>query len=117
MGGCSIVVLFLLAWPALTIVLVLSWLGEVAAAWVRGPAFPFLVVGTACFLLATVDLARILWLRFRDPEGHPIERQSLVRPALLCAVTFVAYAVMIWLTGGQILSWFQAHPPVVASTP
>jgi hypothetical protein len=48
--------------------------------------------------------------------GRPIERQSLVRPALLCAVTFVAYVVMIWLTGGQILSWFQTHPPVVVST-
>lgn len=110
MAGCSVVLFALIMLgllPAFWLVTIAVMVTQAAFAWVGGPAFPFFLLCVICYALALADVLRIAWHWYHEREALELVVRLLVRPAVLCALGFVASIVMVALTGGQLLDWWN----------
>lgn len=70
-------------------------------------ALPLLVVSVACAVIALVIVMRALWVHFHDHEALDLPG-TLVLPAVLAVVAFVAFCVALVVSGQEFFSLFRA---------
>ena len=108
MAGFSIVLLILLfCWPLMLVYGVVSIAAVAAAEFIMSPAFPCMLGSILFSLLAAIDLARIVWRRFREGESFVIERKLFVRPVVLAVIAFALFVVMCVVCGSMLLEWYR----------
>ena len=70
-------------------------------------ALPLLVVSVACAVIVLVIVMRALWVRFHDHEALDLPG-TLVLPAVLAVVAFVAFCAALVVSGQEFFSLFRA---------
>ena len=108
MGGCSVIVLMMLLWPFMLIFGAAALVASAAVEFVGSPAFPCLIASAICGILAAVDVARILWRRWKEGEGFPITGQLFVRPGVLAGLSFALFVVMCVISASMLLAFFRS---------
>ena len=107
MAGCSIIMLMLVLWPFMLVGTVVTIAFVAAVEFVTSPAFIFLVASVIFGALAAADVIRILWRRHREGPSYELNLRTFMRPLVLCGMSMALFLVMVLLTGGMLLAWYQ----------
>ncbi|MBQ9316716.1 MAG: hypothetical protein IJ203_07830 [Atopobiaceae bacterium] len=105
MAGCSVVLLAIVFSPLMLVIGVAALIAGATIEFVHSLAFPFLLGSLAFGAVAFVDAVRILWSRYRAGNLRELRPADLTRPAVLCAVACVLFAVMCALAGSMLVTW------------
>lgn len=108
MAGFSIILLMLLFSPLILLASLALLLGYAALEFVQSPAFPLMLLAILFSVLAFVDVARIVWRRYKEHDAFPLTWSLLVRPAILVAISFALFVAMCVVAGSMVLAWYQS---------
>ena len=75
---------------------------------VTSPAFPVFLASLVVSGIALIDVIRILWGHVRDKTLREMHLKEFVRPAILCLVAFLLFAVACIMTGSMLYTWWQS---------
>ena len=108
MGGCSIVFLTIIMMPAMMLIAVVGVVVLAAAEFVMSPAFPCLLVSMTCSIAAIIDMARILWHRYREGPAFELTKRVFVRPLILCVVAAAFFAATLAISGSMLYEFYTS---------
>ena len=110
MAGCSVVVMMIVLWPVFLLLSIVDIAMLAAGSFVSSPAFPCLVASLAFSLAAIIDLARVLWRRWRGQDALELVPRTFTRPAILFAIAFALFAISMAIAGSMALEWWRSLP-------
>lgn len=108
MAGCSIVMLMILLWPVMLVMSVAAILLTATVEFVTSPAFPVLLVGLGCHLVAAIDVGRILWRKYKERDAFELAGRLFVRPVTFICVGFALMLASAIMAGVMVVGWYQS---------
>ena len=108
MAGFSIILLMLVLWPFMLVGMLLTVAFAATVEFVTSPAFPVFLASLVVSGIALIDVIRILWGHVRDKTLREMHLKEFIRPAILCLVAFLLFAVACIMTGSMLYTWWQS---------